>query len=160
MGRSVEGLTEIWHLCRERGLKLVVETPLPHLLGGSIGDLEWILARIPAEGTGVCIDTSHTSLGGTLFAAIDRFSDRLVHIQASDNRGKHDDHLPPGEGIIDWPAVMRALERVDYRGLFLFEVGGDGPSRENVKRLAAAVQRLFPDSRVERKEVQTERRES
>lgn len=160
LGRSVEGLTEIWEICRERELKLVVETPLPHLLGGSLEDLEWILARIPAEGTGVCIDTSHTSLGGTLFAAIDRLSDRLVHLQASDNHGKHDDHLPPGEGIIDWPAVMKALVRVHYRGIFLFEVGGEGSLSENVKRLAAVVSRWFPNWQVERKEAQTERRES
>jgi sugar phosphate isomerase/epimerase len=150
LGRSVEGLTEIWQMCRERRLKLVVETPLPHLLGGSLHDLEWILARIPVEGTGVCVDTSHTSLGGTLFHAIDRFSDRLVHIQASDNRGKHDDHLPPGDGILDWPAVMRSLEKAHYRGTFLFEVGGTGPSPENVKRLATAVSKWFPGWQVER----------
>jgi sugar phosphate isomerase/epimerase len=153
--RSVEGLTEIWQFCRERGLKLVVETPLPHLLGGSLQDLEWILARIPAD-TGVCVDTSHTSLGGTLYAAIDRFSDRLVHLQASDNRGTHDDHLPPGEGVIDWPALVSALERARYRGVFLFETGGEGSAPENVKRLEAAISRWFPGWRVER----TERRES
>jgi sugar phosphate isomerase/epimerase len=142
--RSVEGLTEVWQMCRDRRLKLVVETPLPHLLGGSLADLEWILSRIPSEGTGVCVDTSHTSLGGTLFAAIERFSDRLVHLQASDNHGKHDDHLPPGDGLIDWPEVMRALERVHYRGIFLLEVGGEGSSSENLKRLAAAASRWFP----------------
>jgi sugar phosphate isomerase/epimerase len=144
LGRSVEGLTEIWGICRERGLKLVVETPLPHLLGGSLSDFGWILARIPAEGTGVCVDTSHTSLAGTLFEAIDRFSERLVHLQASDNYGKHDDHFPPGEGVIDWQAVVNALERARYRGIFLFETGGEGPSPENVKRLARSVSRLFP----------------
>ena len=160
LGRSVEGLTEVWQMCRERRLKLVVETPLPHLLGGSLTDLEWILARIPAEGTGVCVDTSHTSLGGTLFAAIDRLSDRLVHLQASDNHGKHDDHLPPGEGIIDWPAVTRALERARYRGIFLCETGGEGSPSENVKRLAAAVSKWFPEWQTERTEDKTERRKS
>jgi sugar phosphate isomerase/epimerase len=142
--RSVEGLTEVWTICRERGLRLVVETPLPHLLGGSLPDFEWILARIPSEHTGVCVDTSHTTLGGTLFEAIDRFSERLVHLQASDNHGKHDDHLPPGEGVIDWQAVRNALERARYRGIFLCETGGEGPSSDNVKRLASSVSRIFP----------------
>jgi sugar phosphate isomerase/epimerase len=160
LGRSVEGLTEVWQICRERALKLVVETPLPHLLGGSLEDFSWILARIPSEDTGVCIDTSHTSLGGTLFEAFDRFSDRLVHLQASDNHGKHDDHLPPGDGIIEWHAVLRALERAGYRGIFLFEVGGEGSSSENLKRLAKSVSRWFPGWQSERKEDQTERRKS
>jgi sugar phosphate isomerase/epimerase len=142
--RSVEGLTEVWGMCRERGLTLVVETPLPHLLGGSMEDFSWILARIPEEGTGVCVDTSHTSLGGKLFEAIDRFSDRLVHLQASDNHGKHDDHLPPGEGIIQWPAVIQALERARYRGMFLLEVNGRQSPAESVERVAASVERWFP----------------
>ena len=153
LGRSVEGLAEIGQMCRERGLKLVVETPLPHLLGGSLEDFAWILARLPAE-TGICIDTSHTSLGGTLFAAIDRFSDRLVHLQVSDNRGTHDDHLPPGDGVLDWPAILRALEGARYRGIFLFETGGEGSAAENLKRLAGAATRLFPgwqDHRTERR---------
>jgi hypothetical protein len=55
---------------------------------------------------------------------------------------------------------MKALVRVHYRGIFLFEVGGEGPSSENVKRLAAVVSRWFPNWQVERKEAQTERRES
>lgn len=144
LGRSVDGLTEVWGICRERGLKLVVETPLPHLLGGSIQDLVWILARIPEEGTGVCVDTSHTSLGGTLFEAIDRFAGRLVHLQASDNRGTHDDHLALGEGIIKWRDVIGALDRVGYRGVFLLEVNGQSDPSESVGRVAASIEVWFP----------------
>jgi sugar phosphate isomerase/epimerase len=104
----------------------VVETPLPHLLGGQPDDFSWVLERLPAEGTGVCLDTSHTSLGGFLFEVIERFGPRLVHVQASDNRGTTDDHLPPGEGRIDWGHVLSALERVGYRGAIMLEVAGDG----------------------------------
>ena len=93
---SVEGLRRVWRACRERGLTLVVETPLPHLLGGQPADFAWILERLPPEGTGVCVDTSHCALGGALLEAIARRRARLVHVQASDNRGHTDDHLPPG----------------------------------------------------------------
>ena len=103
--------------CRARGLTLVVETPLPHLLGGAPDDLAWILERLPREGVGVCIDTSHCALGGFLFDAMARFRERLVHVQVSDNRGVTDDHLPPGrhsraarcrpEGRIDWGQFPR-----------------------------------------------------
>jgi sugar phosphate isomerase/epimerase len=144
LGRSVEGLTKVWELCRERDLTLVVETPLPHLLGGQLKDFEWILERLPRDGTGVCVDTSHTSLGGTLFEAIQRFAEHLVHIQASDNRGKHDDHFPPGEGIIEWPTVFKALERVGYEGVLLFEISGHGNPSESVRRVATAVSKFFP----------------
>jgi sugar phosphate isomerase/epimerase len=123
---SVEGLSEVWRTCRERGLTLVVETPLPHLLGGQALDFAWILERIPREGTGVCVDTSHCALAGGLIEAIAAAGPRLVHVQASDNRGHTDDHLVPGSGVIDWRAVDDALAGVAYDGVFMLEVTGEG----------------------------------
>jgi sugar phosphate isomerase/epimerase len=138
LGHSVEGLTRVWEACRTRGLTLVVETPLPHLLGGQPEDFSWLLDRLPVEGTGVCLDTSHTSLGGFLFDVIERVGPRIVHVQASDNRGVTDDHLPPGEGRIDWRHVLSSLERVGYEGTFLLEVAGDGDIVGHVNRAAAS----------------------
>jgi sugar phosphate isomerase/epimerase len=140
---SVEGLTRVWQACRDRGLMLVVETPLPHLLGGQPADFDWILGRLPENGTGVCLDTSHTSLGGFLIESIERLGPRLVHIQASDNRGVTDDHLPPGDGVINWPLVLAMLERVGYRGVFMLEVAGNGDVRSHVQRAVASARRLL-----------------
>jgi sugar phosphate isomerase/epimerase len=139
LARSVEGLNTLWERCRERGLDLIVETPLPHLLGGQPDDLQRLLQLLPHEGTGVCIDTSHTSLGGFLFEVMDRFASRLAHIQASDNRGHTDDHLPPGDGIIDWPKVQSKLAAIGYQGLFLLEISGNGEVREHVAHAARRV---------------------
>jgi sugar phosphate isomerase/epimerase len=144
---SVQGLTHVWEGCRARGLSLVIETPLPHLLGGQPEDFAFILKRIPPEGTGVCVDTSHTSLGGFLLPCLQRFGDRLVHIQASDNHGVHDDHLPPGHGRIDWPPVLAELTRLGYRGVFMLEVAGDGDIVQHAASAHAAAVRLFDLSR-------------
>lgn len=138
LGLSVEGLARVWEACRARGLILAVETPLPHLLGGQPDDFRWILERLPADGLGVCVDTSHCSLGGFLFDALESWRGRLVHLQASDNRGHTDDHLPPGDGVIDWNQVRATLGRVQYRGVFMLEVSGDGDVAGHVARLAAA----------------------
>ncbi len=94
------------------------------------------------EGTGVCVDTSHTSLGGCLFEVIERFGPRIVHVQASDNRGLTDDHLVPGEGVIDWRHVVSALERVGYAGVFMLEVAGNGDVNGHVAKASAAARRL------------------
>jgi sugar phosphate isomerase/epimerase len=146
LARSVEGLNRLWAVCRARGLTLVVETPLPHLLGGQLDDLDWILARIPAEGTGVCVDTSHCSLGGFLDEAVRRFGPRLVHLQVSDNHGTSDDHLPPGEGRIDWSAFGAALWRTGYAGVFMLEVGGHAGMADDIARCATAIRRVLPDA--------------
>jgi sugar phosphate isomerase/epimerase len=135
---SVEGLTRVWQACQQRGLMLVVETPLPHLLGGQPADFAWILARLPQEGLGVCVDTSHCALGGFLFESLEDNRARLVHVQASDNRGHTDDHLPPGSGVIEWARVRATLRRLEYGGVFMLEVAGEGDVAAHVGRLAAA----------------------
>jgi len=137
--QSVESLTAMWTDCRARKQTLVVETPLPHLLGGQPDDFAWILERLPREGVGVCLDTSHTSLGGFLFEAIERLGPRLVHVQASDNRGHTDDHLVPGEGIIDWRRVHSALSKAGYRGVFMLEVTALGSLDERMFRASAVL---------------------
>jgi sugar phosphate isomerase/epimerase len=121
---SVGGLNRVWGFCRQRGLTLVLETPLPHLIGGQPDDFEHILERLPREGTGVCLDTSHVALGGFLHHYLHRFGHRIVHVQASDNHGVHDDHLVPGEGAIPWHDVIEPLDRAGYRGVFLLEIAG------------------------------------
>lgn len=142
----IEGLTQTWDECRRRGLTLIVETPLPHLLGGQVEDLAWIMERLPDSGVGICLDTSHTSLAGSLFEVIERFGKRLLHVQASDNRGHSDDHLIPGEGVVDWPRVFSSLERVGYDGVLMLEVAGDGNPAANVMRSARLLGGLGPRS--------------
>jgi sugar phosphate isomerase/epimerase len=142
LGYASEGLSVLWRACRERSLQLVVESPLPHLLGGSLDDLEWLLRHLPVEGTGVCADTSHLSLGGQLQPFVARFGHRLVHLQASDNHGTTDDHLPPGEGALDWRGIVEMLVRADYRGTFLLEVSCSGSVEQRVARARASIGRL------------------
>jgi sugar phosphate isomerase/epimerase len=133
---SVEGLRRMWRECVDRRLTLVVETPLPHLLGGQPEDFAWILDRLPKEATGVCVDTSHCALGATLLPAIAANAARLVHVQASDNRGHTDDHLPPGRGILPWDGVEAALLAAGYAGVFMLEVNGEGSADETLAGLA------------------------
>jgi sugar phosphate isomerase/epimerase len=116
--RSLALLTEN---CAHAGLTLVVETPLPHLIGGHPDEFAWILERLPAA-AGVCLDTGHTALGRTWRQFMAVAGNRLVHVHASDNRGQFDDHLPPGDGTIDWPDIVRTLEAVDFAGWVMLEL--------------------------------------
>ena len=143
LAMSVDGLSRIHEACVARDLTLVLETPLPHLLGGQPDDFAWILAQIPEEHTGVCIDTSHCSLGGFLFEALARFGSRVVHLQVSDNRGSTDDHLPPGDGVIDWPRFRAALEGAGYGGVFMLEVSGNGDIATHIRRAVSGARRVL-----------------
>jgi len=71
------------------------------------------------------LDTGHAHIaGGTqrILAFIERFSDRIGHVHASDNFGRNDDHLPIGAGTVDFPAVVKALQEIGYDDTITLEV--------------------------------------
>ena len=41
-----------------------------------------------------------------------------------DNDGEHDQHLPPGQGTLDWPPLLAALRTLSDRTVFCLELGG------------------------------------
>ena len=53
---------------------------------------------------------------------LDAFDDRLVHIHMHDNHGKRDEHLPLGEGKIDFRKVVKLLKEHGYDKTVTFEV--------------------------------------
>ncbi len=54
----------------------------------------------------------------TLIRAMDS---RLTTVHVADYIPGGPRHLPPGEGTLDWPAILRALRDVDYRGPLILE---------------------------------------
>ena len=52
---------------------------------------------------------------------------RLVSLHISDNDGAAEKHWFPGEGVIDFVALMRALARAGFDGSLVLEVGAPTP---------------------------------
>lgn len=73
---------------------------------------------------GLCIDIGHTvRIGADLIESTLQFGDRLldVHIKdvtAADPKGQG---IQVGRGIIDIPAFLRALVKINYRGVVAYE---------------------------------------
>ncbi len=105
-----------------RPLQLCLENTLPHHLGGRFSELKWLDNHTESDFM-VTLDTSHAFLGETpINKYIKYFGSRIRHIHLSDNHGKRDDHLPPGEGKINFPAVLRDLYQYGYVEYWLLEV--------------------------------------
>jgi sugar phosphate isomerase/epimerase len=116
--------------CARDGVTVALESPLPHLIGGHPGEFAWLLTH-SHEAIRVCLDTGHTSLGRHWREFVTIAGARLVHVHVHDNRGQWDDHLPPGDGSIDWAGVAGSLRDVDYDGWLMLELGcpsGDRPA--------------------------------
>ena len=67
----------------------------------------------------------HAHLSGDLATVAHKLSGHLRMVHASDNGGKRDDHLPPGEGKIAWDRFLDQLTRLRFDGSFILEIAGD-----------------------------------
>lgn len=86
-------------------------------------DFDEVFDRFP--NAGLTLDTGHAHIGGgieRILSFIRRFPERIGHVHASDNRGRNDDHLPIGAGIIDFGKVVKALKAIGYDETITLEV--------------------------------------
>ncbi|MHC1635392.1 MAG: sugar phosphate isomerase/epimerase family protein [Candidatus Methanospirareceae archaeon] len=121
--RGVEALKEICKYAAEYGIRVAVEnmTDVDILLGRKPEDMEWMMKEVDMDNIGVCLDTGHANTTKTLKEWIER-NVKIIHIHANDNFGERDDHLPIGEGNIDWRGFIEGLKRNNYKGLMVIEV--------------------------------------
>ena len=121
LDHAAEALNVLARALQQMSVTLAVETPLPHLIGGHPNEFETVIARLPLS-VGVCLDTAHTTLGQYWDRLVQSVGYRLIHVHASDHRGRFDDHLPPGEGIIDWRQIRQSLEVIGFNGWIVLEI--------------------------------------
>ena len=74
------------------------------------------------EGIGACIDTNHF-LQEKVETAILSVGKRILTTHISDCDYLDEKHWMPGEGIVDFRAVISALEDVGYEGSWTYELG-------------------------------------
>jgi sugar phosphate isomerase/epimerase len=143
---ALEALGELAARAADRGVTLGLENMFPaygHFFEAA--DLAEALGRFPA--LHFTLDVGHAHIEdsdrGRLTALLEACGHRLGHVHLSDNRGRHDDHLPLGEGGIDLPAVVRMLKARGYAGTMTLEVFADDPqalprSLARIRKLVAA----------------------
>jgi len=115
--RTVETLKILEKEALERGIRLALENmPLTFI---TVGREPWELEEM-TEGLeiGWCFDVGHANTTGTMDAFLEK-KHRFANIHIHDNMGKDDEHLPLGQGNIDWKRVFSALE--GYGGNFVLE---------------------------------------
>lgn len=129
MENVATALDAIARRCAELGVRLVLENMLPHLFSGQVRDLLWLLGAMRARDVGICLDTGHAFLSSDLHNVAHKLSGHLWMVHASDNNGRFDDHLPPGEGAVPWRDLLQQLEAIHFRGAIILEIAAQ-PNRE------------------------------
>lgn len=70
----------------------------------------------------VCFDTNHL-LGEDPVDFIHKIGKRIITTHVSDYDFINERHWLPGEGKLDWQAVLTALNEIGYDGVWLYEIG-------------------------------------
>ena len=94
--------------------------PLMH-----VADLREFIEPFPRDQVGLIVDVGHSWTNGRDPASeILAAGDRLwgTHLQDVDRDDPQDDHWAPLQGGLDWPAIVNALEKIEYPGAYTFEV--------------------------------------
>jgi sugar phosphate isomerase/epimerase len=139
--RSIE---ELQRIAGPLGVRIAVEV-IPNELsraGSLVHFVEDETEDFEGRSIGICLDFGHAHLDGDLIDAIETVSEHLVTTHVHDNRGRHDDHLVPFEGTIDWPAALTAVQKVGYDGPLMFEIAAHGSAKEALQRAQKARQRM------------------
>ena len=57
---------------------------------------------------------------------VNHLKGKLVHVHLHDNRGLKDNHLPPGEGEMDFNPLIEALKELGFQGQVILEIWNPG----------------------------------
>lgn len=138
-------LSEIAAAAAPLGVQVAVEV-IPNKLSAAQALVRLIEEDLELDppGVGICLDMGHAFLAGDLADAIEMVSGELVTTHVHDNRGKHDDHLAPFDGRIDWPTALMSLQKVGYEGVVMFELANTGTPREVLEK-TVEVRRRFEE---------------
>jgi sugar phosphate isomerase/epimerase len=129
----VEGLRELARVGAEAGVGVSLE-PIHRSMGAdwttitTIPETVDLLTEVDAPHLGILFDTWHLWDTPTVLDDIARHVDRFAGVHVNDWRvptRNWADRLPPGEGVMDLPAIFGALERAGYDGWYDLEIFSD-----------------------------------
>jgi len=148
---DAEEVTRIAGYGADRGVRFALE---------NVRNASWALDRVLDEigddpertNVAVCIDVGHAFLSDDLgvqpiHGYLERYRSQMAHLHLHDNAGIEDDHIPPGDGGIDWRDVLRVLDEFGFAGTAILEVARRGEDAlrtidEGVRFLRSLARRL------------------
>lgn len=121
------------------GAELCIENLPRTCLGNTPEELMEMIGDIP--GVKICFDTNHYTKGTTehFVATVGK---RIGTIHASDFDSVNECHWLPTQGDIKWGKLMYDLERIGYKGVFMYEATKDH-ERDNVRPTSERIVETF-----------------
>ncbi|MDK2892237.1 sugar phosphate isomerase/epimerase family protein [Methanohalophilus sp.] len=111
----VKSLQELAKSGEEHGILIAIENmpEIPMVFGKTPEDILSIIDEAGTENLKMTLDIGHANTTGFVDEFLDGCKDIIAHCHIHDNKGKHDEHLPLGDGNINWKNVFEKLEHFD-----------------------------------------------
>jgi sugar phosphate isomerase/epimerase len=113
-----ESLKLIERTARENGVVVALEN-MPEMPMSMATTPKALLDLMDGTDMRICLDIGHANTSKNIDEYL-RFKDRIVNVHIHDNDGKWDQHLPIGNGNIDFKRLMPKLS--SYKGRYVIEV--------------------------------------
>ena len=122
----LEGLAEVAGRAEARGIVAALE-PEPGMLVETLDDYAAVAREVP--GLKLALDTGHCLVTGERdpAGAVREFAGSTATVSIEDMRRGVHEHLPFGEGEMDVPGVLSALEETGFGGLVCVELSRESP---------------------------------
>ena len=109
---------------KEKGAVICVENLPRTCLGRDSADILELLSAHPC--LRACFDTNHL-LSEKPEEFIRAVGDKIVTLHVSDYDFKNERHWLPGEGLLDWNLILDELKKINYSGVWLYEINLEAP---------------------------------
>jgi sugar phosphate isomerase/epimerase len=128
-----------WPPLLEEAAALPVRLALENVFDDRPDPLRRLLDEVNSPFLGYCLDAGHANLFSRVPLAewVEALGPRLLEIHVHDNRGEADEHLPLGQGNIDFAGLFSLLAEKKIRPVYTLEpqeIAHLLPSLEAVKK--------------------------
>jgi sugar phosphate isomerase/epimerase len=132
MDAAVARIARAARLAEKKKAKILLENLNPepehaevHYLCADLEECKYYFDRLDSPALGWSFTVNHAHIQPN---RIDEFMagldmKRCGEVRLADCRGTHEEHLKPGEGTIDFPAMFAAIEKSGYRGHYMQAFG-------------------------------------
>ena len=122
IGQVCKTIEEMLPAAGELGFVINVEYLPRTCLGNSAEELQQIVSNFDAGQVGICLDVNHImDRHRELPGIIDTLAPRIRSFHICDYDGVDEMHWIPGQGIHDWPEIMRHIRAIDHDVVLILE---------------------------------------
>lgn len=122
IGQVCKSIEELLPVAQELGFVINMEFLPRTCVGNCAEELQEIVSHFDASQVGICLDVNHImNKYLELPTMIDLLAPRIRSFHINDYDGIDETHWLPGQGIHNWPELMRHIRAIDHDVLLILE---------------------------------------